>query len=149
MADQRRTVSVTPSIDNDALLCALVLAPNTYSRNRFFHLYETPAYQRTRKRARRVRSIVRQLLGHGREPAEIVGLQVLDDRVLLRFQVRHLNYLRTTSLSLLEGALVQYALHKAMGHPLDPAAAEMVETALARLSSLTESAQTARPSKDA
>lgn len=139
---------MNPPIDSDALLCALVLAPNTYSRNRFFHLYESPVHQRVRKRARRVRGIIRQLLGHGREPAEVVGQQVLEDRVLLRFQVRHLNYLRTTSLSLLEGALVQYALHKAQGHPLDPAAAELVENTLTRLSSLTQPPQPATPSED-
>ena len=31
------------AIDREALLVALVLAPATYSRNRFFHLYVDPA----------------------------------------------------------------------------------------------------------
>jgi hypothetical protein len=29
-------------IDRDALLCALVLAPTTFARNRFFALYTEP-----------------------------------------------------------------------------------------------------------
>lgn len=114
----------------DALLCALVLAPNTFARNQFFQLFEQPALKRTRKRAKRTRGLIRQLLGRGRERAEIVAEHVLDDRVLLRFEVPSLSYQRTTSLPLLEAALVHYALHRARGDELGDEDRERVELAL-------------------
>jgi hypothetical protein len=114
----------------DALLCALVLAPNTFARNQFFQLFEQPSLRRARKRARRTRGLIRQLLGRGRERAEIVAEHVLDDRVLLRFEVPTLKYQRTTSLPLLEAALVHYALHQARGDELNEEDRQRVETSL-------------------
>ena len=122
-----------PPLDGDALLCALVLAPGTYSRNRFFQLFEAPNLRRARRRAKRVRGIVRQLLGQGLTRAEIVGEQVLEDRVLLRFQVPRLNYQRTTSLEPLEAALIRYVLHKNLGSHIREGDRELVETALSKL----------------
>jgi len=117
----------------DALLCALVLAPNTFARNQFFQLFEQPALKRTRKRARRTRGLIRQLLGRGRERAEIVAEHVLDDRVLLRFEVPSLKYQRTTSLPLLEAALIHFALHQARGDELSDDDRQRVERALTEL----------------
>lgn len=126
--------SRTPAdVPADALLCALVLAPNTFARNRFFQLFEQPTLKRTRKRARRTRGLIRQLLGLGRERAEIVAEHVLDDRVLLRFEVPTLKYQRTTSLPVLEAALVHYALHRARGDELSDEDRERVEVALRAL----------------
>jgi hypothetical protein len=126
--------SANPAAPNDvpaeALLCALVLAPNTFSRNRFFQLFEQPALKRARKRAKRTRGLIRQLLGHGRERAEIVAEHVLDDRVLLRFEVPSIRYQRTTALPLLEASLVHYALHKARGDELTDEHRLRVEAAL-------------------
>ncbi len=127
-----------PPLDADALLCALVLAPGTYSRNRFFQLFEVPQLKRARRRAKRVRGIIRQLLGQGREPAEIVGERVLEDRVLLRFQIRDLNYQRTTSLSPLEAALIHYSLNKQQGAPVSEEDRKLVENALVRLGGALE-----------
>lgn len=124
--------------DTDALLSALVLAPNTYARNRFYKLFERPELARVRRRAARVRGIIRQLTGQGKVQAQIVGEQVLDDRVLLRYSVDNLNYARTTSLTLLEAALVHYALHKSSGQPLPAAERRLVEAALARLGDPSE-----------
>jgi hypothetical protein len=107
-----------------------VLAPNTFARNRFFQLFEQPILKRARKRARRTRGLIRQLLGLGRERAEIVAEHVLDDRVLLRFEVPTLKYQRTTSLPVLEAALVHYALHRARGDELRDEDRERVEIAL-------------------
>ena len=122
-----------PSVDPDALFCALVLAPKTFSRNRFFNLYEDPVLRRVRGRAARVRGIVRQLSGAGRLSGEIVGEQVLEDgRVLLRYRVHELAYYRTTALSALEAATLRYALHRAGASPLTDDDRARVEDALER-----------------
>lgn len=121
-------------MDPGALLCALVLAPQTFSRNRFFRLYEDAALRRARRRAAHVRSIVRQLLGDGRRRAEIIGEQVLaDGRVLLRYRVDELAFTRTTALSQLEAAALRYALHRAGAHELAQEDRSLVEQALADL----------------
>jgi len=112
----------------------LVLAPTALSRNRFYALHDNSAMKRIRKRARRIRGVVRQLLGQGRERGVEVGRRVLDDeRVLLRYSVDSLAYSRTVSLSALEASLVSYALHRADGRQLERADRERVERALSRL----------------
>ena len=126
--------------DADAVLCALVLAPGTLSRNRFFKMFEDPGLRKIRRRAKRARGIIRQVLGHGRDPAVIVGRQVMDDRVLLKLEVERLSYHRTTSLTLLEASLVQYALHKAQGLPLEAEDRGRVEEALSKLNADNSSA---------
>lgn len=101
-------------VDLDALLCALVLAPATFSRNRFFGLFEDSAARRVRRRAARVRGVIRQLLGHGRPKAELVGERVLDDgQLFLRYRIEQLAFERTVALSPLEAATLRYALHRA------------------------------------
>jgi len=121
-------------VDYDALLCALVLAPKTLPRNRYFSLYEDPTAKRIRRRAARVRGIIRQLVNEGRERAEITGEQVLaDGRLLIRYQIEALALHRTTALSALEAAALHYALFRAGKGQLDPADRRIVETALERL----------------
>jgi hypothetical protein len=115
-------------------LCALVLAPNTFARNRFFGLFEKPALRRVRRRAYHVRSILRQLLGTGNERALIVGRWELDDaRVLLRYRVENVKLERTTALSALEYAVLNYALHRAGRGELEDEQRELVENALRSL----------------
>ncbi len=114
----------------DAVLCALVLLPTALSRNRFFALYEDPALRRVRKRAARLRALIRQILGQGREPAQIVGEQEVDDRVLLRMQIPSLGYRRTTSLTVLEASILRYALSRKRGDPLRGQDRARVERAL-------------------
>lgn len=124
-----------PGVDPEALLCALVLAPRTFSRNRFYSLYENPVLRKVRGRAARVRGIVRQLTGNGRPKGEIVGEQVLEDgRVLIRYHVAELKYSRTTALSELEASALRYALHRAGGAPLSDDDRARVEDALNRFS---------------
>jgi hypothetical protein len=126
-------------VDPDALFCALVLAPRTFSRNRFFNLYEDPVLRRVRGRAARVRGIVRQLTAAGRLRGEIVGEQVLEDgRVLLRYRVHELAYYRTTALSVLEAAALRYALHRAGAGPLSEEDRTSVEEALQRFNERLE-----------
>jgi hypothetical protein len=123
-------------LDPEALLCALVLVPATFSRNRFFPLYEKAALRRVRRRAGHVRAIVRQLLGEGRRKAEVIGEQVLaDGRVLLRYRIQELAYTRTTALSSLEAAVLRYALSRAGAGQLSEEDRAQVELALERLGS--------------
>jgi hypothetical protein len=94
-------------------LCALILTPNVYSRNRFHTLFENPVLKRVRNRAKRVRGIIRQLTQTGPEHAEITGRQELDDgRVLIRYRIPNLSFERTTSLSSLEAAALSFALSR-------------------------------------
>jgi hypothetical protein len=128
-------VAAPASVDLDALLCALILVPTAFARNRFFKLFENPAALKVRRRASRVRGIVRQLCGTGRVKAEIIGEQVLDDgQVLLRYRVEEIGFLRTAALSRLEAATLRFALSRAGKGSLDNADRELVENALERLS---------------
>ena len=98
-------MSVWNKVDLDALLCALILAPNTFSRNRFFQLFEQPKAARVRRRAARVRGIIRQLVGDGKSKGVVIGERVLNDgQVLLRYHVAELDLTRSTALTELEAA---------------------------------------------
>ena len=122
------------AMDPDALLCALILAPRTFPRNRYFALYETAVMKRVRRRAGRVRGIIRQLVESGPGRAEITGEQVLEDgRVLMRYRIAHVSLKRTTALSALEAAALHYALHRAGAGPLAPLEQRLVESTLAKL----------------
>ncbi|MEY4548804.1 MAG: hypothetical protein RL685_4999 [Pseudomonadota bacterium] len=124
-------------VSPDGLLCALVLAPDTFARNRFFKLYEDPVMRRTRRRAYHVRAIVRQLLGQGKDKALLIGRWELDDdRVLLRYRLESLKLERTTALSVLESAVLSFALHRAGQGELDQEDRARVERALENLSSV-------------
>ena len=128
-------MSVWNKVDLDALLCALILAPNTFSRNRFFQLFEQPKARRVRRRAARVRGIIRQLAGEGTSKGVIVGEQVMaDGQVLLRYHVEDLDLTRSTALTELEAAALRYALWRAGEGKLERADRQKVETAFARLS---------------
>lgn len=121
-------------VDDEALLCALVLAPTAYSRNRFFGLFENPERRRLRRRAARVRGIVRQLVSPERGRSEIVGELVLEDgRVLLRYTVAEMGFTRTATLSRLEAAILRYALFRSGQSQVADDDRRLVESALLRL----------------
>ena len=127
-------VTPKPSVDLDALLCALTLVPTAFARNRFFSLFENPAALKVRRRASRVRGIIRQLSGAGRMRAEIIGEQVMaDGQVLLRYRVEELGFSRTAALSRLEAATLRFALFRAGVASLATEDRELVEHALERL----------------
>lgn len=127
-------MNATVQVDDDALLCALVLAPTSFSRNRFFGLFEQPERKRLRRRAARIRGIIRQILTPDRGRSEVVGERVLEDgRVLLRYTVADMGYSRTASLSRLEAAVLRYALSRAGRSEVPEADRHLVEEALARL----------------
>jgi len=122
-------------VDLDALLCALILAPNTFSRNKFFQLFEEPGALKVRRRATRVRGIIRQLVGDGKTRAQVVGERVMDDgQVLIRYHVEELDLYRSTALSELEAAAMRFALSRAGLGNLTAEDRERVESAFAKLS---------------
>ena len=54
-------------------MSAVEAMPAIAARNRFFGMFEEPALRRVRRRAYHVRSILRQLLGTGKERALVTG----------------------------------------------------------------------------
>ena len=135
---KQRTKGGSHVVSPEGLLCALVLAPDTFARNRFFRLYEDPVLRRARRRAYHVRGILRQLLGQGKEKALLIGrFELDDDRVLLRYRLENLKMVRTTALSALESAVLSFALHRAGQGELEPEDRGRVERALESLGSDT------------
>lgn len=118
----------------EGLLCALVIAPQVYARNRFFEAFEQPMLRRVRRRAALLRGIVRQLCNTVGRRGVIVGEQVMaDGRVLLRYVVPELNFARTTALSSLEAALLRYLVARAQNRPSAPDDQKQIELALSGL----------------
>ena len=134
-------------VDRDALLCALILAPDTYARNRFFQLFQTPDMAKVRRRARRVRSMIAQLtepwplrrLPSAAEPAPKPRAVLLaeelreDGLVIVRYRMVDLDYERTTALEPLEAAALRYALARAGRGEVREDDRHLVEGALSRL----------------
>ena len=131
---KQRATGGPHAVSPEGLLCALVLVPDTFARNRFFRMYEDPVLRRARRRAYHVRGILRQLLGQGKEKALLIGrFELDDDRVLLRYRVENVKLVRTTALSALESAVLSFALHRAGQGDLDPEDRARVERALESL----------------
>lgn len=107
-------MTTAPPVDPEALLVALVLAPATFSRNRFFSLYADPEARRVRRRAALLRGIVRQLVGGagraGLAPAACGG-------ALLTYDVPSLGLKRTAALDALELAVVRFAVARGARPP--------------------------------
>jgi hypothetical protein len=131
-------------IDPEALLVALVLAPATYSRNRFFHLYEDPAVRRVRRRAAQIRSIVRHVARVDPGAAgEVIGAEpAAGGRVALSYEVPALGLRRTALLDPIELSLVRVAMGRAGVRaaggehaelPADDADRARIDAVLARL----------------
>ncbi len=128
-------------LDRDALLCALVLAPVTFARNRFFALFTEPWARRTRSRAAQLRTIVRHF-SHEKTGATLRELAPREGGgAVLRYGIPRLSLERTAMLDPLEIAIVRFALSRSHRLP-DGANASMtsteddrrrVETALAKL----------------
>lgn len=121
-------------VDLEGLFCALVLVPTSFSRNRFFGLFEGAPARRVRRRAARIRGVLRQLTAPEPSRAEILGEQVLaDGRLILRYRVEDFAFVRTVALSPLEAATLRVALHRAIDAPLTEEDRLTVEGALSRL----------------
>ncbi|AUX48945.1 hypothetical protein SOCE26_104900 [Sorangium cellulosum] len=101
-------------IDLEALLVALVLAPSTFSRNRFFSLYTDPETRRVRRRAALLRGIVRQLVSG----ADRAGLApAASGGALLTYDVPSLGLKRTAALDALELAVLRFAVARGAPAP--------------------------------
>jgi len=123
--------------DLDGLLCALVLVPTSYSRNRFFSLFSHPEARLVRQRAARLSGIVRHLAGLVEPKAVVVEERPLcENRWLLRYRVPEVGMERTAILDPLEEATVRYALSQAGSDAMLPLSAKqraLVEGALRKL----------------
>jgi hypothetical protein len=120
-----------PAIDPDALLCALVLTPSAWSRNRFFGLFQDPALAHARRRAAVLRGLLRQVQRHA--DARLRFEQHLEGGAVAVLEVESLGYRRSSVLSAIERALVEYAVARARGLTPDESARTHVESALARM----------------
>lgn len=128
-----------PLPDLDGLLCALVLAPGSYSRNRFYSFFTDARAARVRRRASRLAGIVRHLASHAEPRAVLLDDERVgedDTRWLLRYRMPIVGVERTAILDSLEEATVRYALHRA-GAPsfeiLSERHRDEVESALRKL----------------
>jgi hypothetical protein len=105
-------MSPPADIDREALLCALVLAPFTFARNRFFALFTEPWARRTRSRAALLRAIVRHFSALPTR-IEMRDVTLRDEGgVVLRYGVPHLTLERTAMLEPLEIAVIRFALSR-------------------------------------
>ena len=134
--DDRAASSGPRPIDREALLVARVLAPATYSRNRFFEMYKDPDVRRVRRRASLLRSVVRQLVKVAPEGV-VVELRARDEGAFeLAYHVPSLGLRRTAAADALELAVVRFALGASasrLGLAMDPNDRARMERALARL----------------
>jgi hypothetical protein len=126
-------------VDREALLCALVLSPLTFPRNRFFRLFSLPGAKSTRFRAAHIRSILRHLAEPNAEPTRAKAFGTEDRGAVVRYEVPRLGLHRTAVLDRLELAVLRFALARAgcsLGEPTMQATDEdrfLVEDALAKL----------------
>lgn len=106
-------------VDLDALLAALVLVPGSFPRNRFFSLFRRPAARRVRRRAARIRSVIRDLTDVN--DALDVELTAHDERsAVLCYRLAEPGVTRTTVLSPAELDLLRVALSRAIAAELMP-----------------------------
>jgi hypothetical protein len=111
-------------VDPSALLCALVLAPATFARNRFFSFFTESSARRIRARAALLRTLARHL-AQDNPRAELIELApTADGTFLLRYGIRRLRLQRTSVLDRLELSLVRFAVSRRTrpgAEPLPPA----------------------------
>ncbi len=120
----------------EGLLCALVLAPTTYSRNKFFTLFEHPRRARARARARQLRTLVAHLASRSDRPVDVRVDELPGGAVTLAYRLPSVGLTRTARLEALEASVVRWALHRASApgfEQLAPGDRARVEAALAGL----------------
>jgi hypothetical protein len=116
-------------VDRGALLCALVLAPATFARNRFYALFTEPSARRTRSRAAQLRTIVRHF-AHDNPRAELGELAPLEDGTfLLRYHIRRLRLKRSSVLDRLELSLLRFAIARRIRPSAEPLAPGLLASA--------------------
>jgi hypothetical protein len=125
-------------VDPEALLVALVLAPATYSRNRFFPLYLDPSARRARRRAGLVRSVLRHA-AHFANGDGALSIEPDGEGFIVRYVVPSLGLRRTVMLDAIEIALVRNGVARRSGGSLPEMDADRlrIESALQRLGGVT------------
>jgi hypothetical protein len=132
---------MTARPDPDALLVALVLAPATFSRNKFFEMFEEPELSHARRRAQFVRSVIKELTEPWPHPGEIPGhtrpvienQSEEDGHLHMTYRVDEFEYRRTAVLDPVEAAAFRYALHRVGHGEVRPADRALVEACLAKM----------------
>lgn len=125
----------------DALFVALVLAPDTYSRNKYFQLFQEDALWHARRRAQVIRSIVRDLTEPWPHPGAHSSTSGPDfyeerdqgDHVMIDYRISDLDYRRSAVLTALETATLHFALAKAGKGEASREDTRAVEAALQQL----------------
>jgi len=110
MSDVAIPAAPRPALDREALLAALVLAPATYSRNRFFEMYTDQEVRRVRRRAGQLRSVIHHLARHAITPRRDPPTE--DGFIRLHYEVATIGLRRTIVLAPLELSLLRYALSR-------------------------------------
>ena len=127
--------------DADALMVALILAPDTFSRNKFFRFYEDRKMWIARRRAQMVRSLIKELTepwpDAGQAPARSAAViekdMTLGGELHLQFSVPDMGYRRHVRLSRIEAAAFRYGLYRAGRMPLNEPDRMTVEAVLRQL----------------
>lgn len=141
MSAQSAQPGVPGRADPEALLVALILAPGTYSRNKFFGLFESREHRQARRRAQLVRSLIRELTDpwpiKGDVPARptpLIEEEFERDGMLhLTYRVKDFEYRRSAILSSVEAAALRYALKQAGQGEITEQDRALVERCLGRL----------------
>lgn len=127
--------------DPDALFVALVIAPGTFSRNKFFEMFQEHEMQRARRRAQMVRSLIKDLTDPWPHPGEfpshpkpeIEHEEERDGHLHLRYRVDEFDFRRSAILTSVEAAALRYALHRAGKRPLREDDRALVEACLSKM----------------
>lgn len=121
------------ALDEGALVVAMAVVPELYSRNKMFALFTDSRLRRARKRAIALRTAVRQLTGGGARNVELVA--VAGGRHRLTYELPSLAYVRRLDLSDAERACIVYLVERAESHvvPCRDEDRAIVEATLKRL----------------
>ncbi len=127
--------------DPEALLIALVLAPGTFSRNKFFDMFQEHQLARARRRAGLIRALIKDLTDPWPHPGEIPSHpepviereEERDGELYLNYRVDEFDFRRSAILTRVEAAALRYALHRAGKRPLLEADRALVEECLAKM----------------
>jgi hypothetical protein len=126
----------------EGLFVALVLAPGTFPRNKFFELYQDEHLMIARRRAQLVRSLLKDLTEPWTHPkgGNIHSAPVIEEETernglfYLSYRVEELRYRRQAILTLLEAKTLRYALHQSGRGEISLDDRTLVEGHLAKLS---------------
>ena len=125
------TARFLASFDEPALVMAMAVVPNNYSRNKMFGLFADPRLRRARRRAIALRTAVRQLAGG----AECIELTPIATGFRLTYELPRLSYVRRIDLTELEHAAIAFLVERtgSSAIPCRPEDRSIVERTLARL----------------